>query len=47
VGVAGWPSCGPIYRGPCEPRTGTPHHGMFAWYHRLHDRFFDHFYKWK
>lgn len=47
VGVAGWPSCGPIYRGPCEPRTGTPHQGMFAWYHRLHDRFFDHFYKWK
>ncbi len=47
VGMAGWPSCGPIYRGPCEPRTGTPHDGMFAWYHRLHDRFFDHFYKWK
>jgi len=47
VGVAGWPSCGPIYRGPCAPRTGTPHDGMFAWYHRLHDRFFDHFYKWK
>ena len=47
VGLAGWPSCGPIYRGPCEPRTGTPHHGTFAWYHRLHDRFFDHFYKWK
>jgi len=47
VGVVGWPSCGPIYRGPCEPRTGTPHDGMFAWYHRLHDRFFDHFYKWK
>jgi len=45
VGVAGWPSCGPIYRGPCAPRTGTPHDGMFAWYHRLHDRFFDHFYK--
>lgn len=47
VGVAGCPSGGPIYRGPCEPRTGTPHHGMFAWYHRLHDRFFDHFYKGK
>jgi hypothetical protein len=47
VGVTGWPSCGPIYRGPCAPRTGTPHDGMFAWYHRLHDRFFDHFYKWK
>ena len=47
VGLAGWPSCGPIYRGPCAPRTGTPHHGMFAWYHRLQDRFFDHFYNWK
>jgi hypothetical protein len=47
VGVAGCPSCGPIYGGPCAPRTGTPHQGMFAWYHRLHDRFFDHFYMWK
>lgn len=47
VGVAGCPSGGPIYEGPCAPRTGTPHHGVFAWYHRLHDRFFDHFYKWK
>ena len=47
VGVPGCPSGGPIYRGPCEPRTGTPHHGMFAWYHRLHDRFVDHFYRWK
>lgn len=47
VGVAGWPTCGPIYRGPCEPRSGTPHHGMFAWYHRLNDGLFDHFYKWK
>lgn len=47
VGVLGCPSGGPIYRGPCEPRTGTPHHGPFAWYHRLHDRFVDHFYMWK
>lgn len=47
VGLAGSPSCGPIYRGPCAPRTGTPHQGMFAWYHRMHDRFFDHFYRWK
>jgi hypothetical protein len=47
VGMHGCPSGGPIYGGPCEPRTGTPHHGVWAWYHRLHDRFFDHFYKWK
>jgi len=47
VGVSGCPSGGPIYRGPCEPRAGTPHDGPFAWYHRLHDRFVDHFYMWK
>lgn len=47
IGVRGCPSGGPIYRGPCEPRSGTPHAGPFAWYHRLHDRFVDHFYKWK
>jgi len=47
VGVPGCPSGGPIYRGPCAPRTGTPHTGPFAWYHRLHDRCFDHFYRWK
>jgi hypothetical protein len=47
VGMPGCPSGGPIYGGPCAPRTGTPHHGVCAWYHRLHDRFFDHFYKWK
>lgn len=47
VGAVGCPSGGPIYRGPCEPRSGTPHHGPCAWYHRLHDRFVDHFYMWK
>lgn len=47
VGVAGCPSGGPIYRGPCAPRAGTPHAGPFAWYHRLHDRFVDRFYMWK
>jgi len=47
VGVAGCPTAGPIYRGPCEPRTGTPHQGPFAWCHRLYDRLFDHFYMWK
>ncbi|MFO0190713.1 MAG: hypothetical protein ACK54F_05620, partial [Planctomycetia bacterium] len=47
VGMRGMPSGGPIYRGPCEPRTGTHDHCHFPWYHRLHDRFIDHFYRWK
>jgi hypothetical protein len=47
VGMRGVPSGGPIYRGPCEPRTGTHDHCHFPWYHRLHDRFVDHFYRWK
>ncbi|MEI8227331.1 MAG: hypothetical protein WCH77_03590 [Planctomycetota bacterium] len=47
VGVRGVPSGGPIYRGPCNPRTGTHDHCHFAWYHRLHDRCFDCFYRWK
>ena len=45
VGVRGQPTCGPIYRGPCEPRSGRRHHGAFAWYHHWHDRMFDHFYR--
>lgn len=47
VGVKGVPSCGPIYRGPCEPRSARNHHGPFAWYHHLCDRWFDHFYRSK
>lgn len=47
VGMRGVPSGGPIYRGPCEPRTGTHDHCHFPWYHRLHDRFVDHFYRSK
>lgn len=47
VGMVGWPSGGPIYRGPCEPRTGKHDDCHCAWYHRLHDRFVDHFYRWK
>ena len=47
VGVHGTPSCGPIYRGPCEPRSARNHHGVFAWYHHLRDRMFDHFYRSK
>lgn len=45
VGVAGVPSCGPIYRGPCAPRSATVHTGPFRWVPTLHDRFFDHFYR--
>jgi len=47
VGVRGEPSGGPIYRGPCEPRTGTHDACPRPWYHRLQDRFFDAFYMWK
>jgi hypothetical protein len=44
IGVAGVPSGGPIYRGPCDPRTGTHDHLHFWRLHRLRDRFFDWFY---
>jgi len=44
VGVVGEPSCGPIYRGPCAPRTGSHDNGPLPWLHRLHDRFVDAFY---
>jgi NADH:ubiquinone oxidoreductase subunit K len=44
VGVEGVPSCGPIYGGPCEPRTGTHDDGPHPHLHRLHDRLFDWFY---
>lgn len=47
VGVAGIPTNGPIYRGPCEPRTGTHDDRHFWRLHRLNDRFFDWFYRAK
>lgn len=47
VGVRGQPTCGPIYRGPCEPRSRRHHHGAFAWYHHMSDRMFDRFYRSK
>ena len=47
VGVQGVPSCGPIYGGPCEPRTGTHDDGPHPHLHRVSDRFFDMFYRWK
>ena len=45
IGVAGVPTCGPIYRGPCQPRTGTHDGGPLPRMHRLHDRAFDWFYR--
>jgi len=47
VGVPGEPSCGPIYEGPCAPRTGTHDACAHPHLHRLSDRFFDLFYMWK
>lgn len=45
VGVGGVPSCGPIYRGPCNPRSAGTHTGPFRWLHAVHDRLFDLFYR--
>jgi hypothetical protein len=47
VGVPGVPSGGPIYGGPCAPRTGTHDDCPYPHLHRLYDRFFDCFYMWK
>jgi len=47
VGLQGEPSCGPIYEGPCAPRTGTHDNCPHPHLHRLSDRFFDLFYMWK
>jgi len=44
VGMRGEPSCGPIYGGPCAPRTGSHDHCPHPHLHRLCDRFFDCFY---
>ncbi|MFM7185330.1 MAG: hypothetical protein ACKO4Z_11235 [Planctomycetota bacterium] len=44
VGRQGAPTCGPIYRGPCEPRTGTHDGGPLPRLHRVHDRMVDWFY---
>lgn len=45
IGVAGAPTCGPRYRGPCEPRLGTHDHGPWPRLHALHDAAFDTFYR--
>jgi hypothetical protein len=47
VGIPGEPSGGPIYRGPCQPRTGTHDDCPHPYLHRLSDRLFDAFYMWK
>ena len=47
VGVAGDPTCGPIYRGPCCPRTGTHDDGPLPRLHWVNDRLFDAFYQAK
>jgi hypothetical protein len=47
VGMRGEPSCGPIYGGPCAPRTGSHDHCPHPHLHRLCDRLFDAFYKTK
>lgn len=47
IGNPGAPTCGPIYRGPCNPRTGTHDAGPLPRMHRLHDRAFDWFYRTK
>jgi hypothetical protein len=44
VGVRGAPTCGPIYGGPCAPRTGTHDDGPLPRLHRVHDRMVDWFY---
>lgn len=45
VGKTGAPSCGPIYGGPCHPRTGSRDGTHFSWLHRIQDRLFDAFYR--
>lgn len=44
VGARGVPTCGPIYRGPCAPRSATRHEGPWRWLRTFHDRLFDAFY---
>lgn len=44
VGQRGTPTGGPIYGGPCDPRSGTCHDGPLAPFHRACDRLFDRFY---
>lgn len=45
VGAPGDPTCGPIYGGPCAPRTGRRDDGTLPRLHRMPDRLFDWFYR--
>lgn len=45
VGARGEPTCGPIYGGPCAPRTGSHGDGRLPRLHRVPDRLFDWFYR--
>lgn len=45
IGVRGSPTCGPRYRGPCEPRLGTHDHAHLPRLHALGDAAFDCFYR--
>ena len=45
VGAQGAATCGPIYGGPCAPRTGTHDASRLPRVHRVHDRLFDWFYR--
>ena len=45
VGQRGVATGGPIYRGPCAPRTGSHDCGPAPRLHRVHDAMFDRFYR--
>ncbi|MFM8414608.1 MAG: hypothetical protein ACKOCX_07780 [Planctomycetota bacterium] len=45
VGVRGIPTCGPRYKGPCQPRLGTHDHGPLPRLHAVCDAAFDAFYR--
>jgi len=45
VGVRGLPTCGPRYKGPCQPRLGTHDHGPLPRLHAVCDAAFDAFYR--
>lgn len=47
VGIRGAPTGGPIYAGPCAPRTGSHDCGPAPRLHRVHDWMFDRFYRAK
>lgn len=44
VGVAGSPTGGPLYEGPCKPRAGSRDHCRWPTLRRWHDTFVDRFY---